>query len=246
MPRRKVLEHTVGDYVHNKRGIAYGKLGNDDLALDDYSEAIEFNPEFVDAYINRGWIYRQRGKYDLAVKDYAKAIELQPDDARAYNNRGSVYRAWGKYDLALADYTRAIELQPDWAELFNIRGECYAASLKYELALNDFDKAISLKPEEPAAYNNLAWILATCPDSRYRDAEKAVSNARQACKLSELDDFSLLDTLAAAYAEADEFAEAVQWQTKAIQLAPAGDKADLRSRLKLYQMGKPFRETSER
>jgi len=234
------------DDVLNKRGIAYGELGKFDLALEDYNQAIQFNPELADAYNNRGWTYQQMGKYDLAGQDFDAAIELKADFGIAYNNRGSVYRELGKIDLALADYSKAIELQADRAEFFFSRGEFYLQLRKFELALNDFNRAVSLKPEYAEAYNNLAWLLATCPDLQYRDAQQAVANANQACELSGWDDFGMLDTLAVAYAAAGEFAEAVQWQTKALELAPAESQADLRSRLELYQKGEPYRETSER
>jgi arylsulfatase A-like enzyme/Flp pilus assembly protein TadD len=232
------------DDVHNRRGIAYAELGQFDLALEDYNQAIEFNPELADAYSNRGWTYLQLENYDLAGRDFDRAIELEPDFATAYNNRARVYRALGNFERALADYSQAIKLKGDEAELFFSRGEFYLQRREYELALSDFNQAVSLKPEYAAAYNNLAWLVATCPDDRYRDARQAVSHARKACELSGWDDFGMLDTLALAYAERGDFSEAVQWQTKALEFAPAEAQADLRSRLELYQNGKPYRETT--
>jgi tetratricopeptide (TPR) repeat protein len=55
-------------------------------------------------------------------------------------------------------------------------------------------------------------------------------------------DFAILDTIAAAYAEAGKFDKAVEWQEKAIKLAPDDQKEDFGTRLKLYQEGKPYRE----
>ena len=234
------------DDLHNQRGVAYAELGQFDLALEDYNQAIEFNPELADAYSNRGWIYLQLENYDLAGRDFDRAVELEPDFATAYNNRARGYRALGNFERALADYSQAIKLKGDEAELFFSRGEFYLQRREYELALSDFNQAISLKPEYAAAYNNLAWLLATCPDDRYRDVQQSVSHARKACQLAGWDDFGMLDTLALAHAAAGEFTEAVQWQTKSLQLAPAEAQADLRSRLELYQNGKPYRETTER
>ena len=54
----------------------------------------------------------------------------------------------------------------------------------------------------------------------------------------------MLDTLAAAYAEAGDFDSALKWQAKAIALeTDAKEKAEYGERLKLYQAKKPFRET---
>ena len=115
---------------------------------------------------------------------------------------------------------------------------------KTELAVNDFAKAIMLLPKDAHGYNNLAWLLATCSDPKYRNGKEAIKNAVRACELLAWKDPGALDTLSAAYAEDDQFTEAVKWQTKAVELAPSGAKKDLQSRLELYKTGKPFRQTS--
>ncbi len=92
--------------------------------------------------------------------------------------------------------------------------------------------------------NALAWILATCPDAEVRDGKLAIDYATQACEISEWNSPNDLDTLATAYAEACQFPEAVEWQTKAIELAENEGRANLteyRSRLELYQAGMPYR-----
>jgi tetratricopeptide (TPR) repeat protein len=53
-----------------------------------------------------------------------------------------------------------------------------------------------------------------------------------------------LDTLAAAYAEEGQFEKALEWQKKALELAPENFKADLNTRLKLYEAGKPYRDAT--
>jgi len=77
--------------------------------------------------------------------------------------------------------------------------------------------------------------LATCPDSEYRDSKPAVAAARRACELSGWVDFNILDTLATACAQTGQFAEAVAWQTKAVELAPTGARDQLRQRLQRYE-----------
>lgn len=82
-----------------------------------------------------------------------------------------------------------------------------------------------------------------------RDGKKAVEYARTACELTQWKDVALLDTLAAAYAEAGEFDEAIKWQEKALNspdlASRFGGEAELekaRLRLKLYQERKPYRD----
>ena len=76
-----------------------------------------------------------------------------------------------------------------------------------------------------------------------RDGKKAVELAIEACELTRWKEAYCLETLAAAYAETGDFASAVKWQTKAIELeADAKEKDEYQARLKLYQEKKPFRE----
>jgi hypothetical protein len=89
-----------------------------------------------------------------------------------------------------------------------------------------------------------AWLWATCTDAKLRDAPKAIESARRACELaSGPRKASFLDTLAAAYAEAGDFADAVKIQAEANNLF-AGDEQRKRGRprLILYQEKKPYRE----
>ena len=82
-----------------------------DLAIAAYSRAIEFNPEFADAYNGRGAAYGTKGEFDRATADWNKAIELNPKLAQAYSNRGIAHREKGEFDRALADCNKAIETQ---------------------------------------------------------------------------------------------------------------------------------------
>ena len=94
------------------RGSELLDKGEYDEAIDEFTKAIEIDPNYAEAYNNRGLAYYYTWEYDLAVADYDKAIEIDPDYADAYNNRGNAYADNGQYDLAIADYDRAIEIDP--------------------------------------------------------------------------------------------------------------------------------------
>jgi len=106
---------------------------------------------------------------------------------------------------------------------------------------------LALKPDEPEFLNNLAWLLATAADSAVRNGAEAVRLAERACELTGRKQAFNIGTLAAAYAEAGRFEDAVRAAQQAIDVATAdGDKAraDInRQLLELYKTGKPFRQT---
>ena len=77
-----------------------------------YTKAIEVNPDFLDAYINRGLVNNELGEYKESIKDYDKAIELDRKCALAFNNRGYTKFRQKDYEGALADYNKAIILNP--------------------------------------------------------------------------------------------------------------------------------------
>jgi len=97
----------------------------------------------------------------------------------------------------------------------------------------------NIESDNPSAYVNYAWLLATCPDSRYRDGELAIEFAERALAVDELPDWRYVETLAAAYATAGDFDYAVQQQRRAIALSNVSDESAAR-RLQLYKDGKIY------
>lgn len=110
--------------------------------------------------------------------------------------------------------------------------------------LADLASAVRFDPGYAAAYNDLAWLLATCPEAKLRDGPKAVANATRACELSAWADAAILDTLAAAHAECGRFDQAVIWSQRAVELAPEPRKAAIRAHGDLYRQRSPYRTST--
>jgi cell division septation protein DedD len=110
-------------------------------------------------------------------------------------------------------------------------------------ALKDYARAIEINPFFVDAYNNRAWILATCSDRRLRDGKQAVRLAQKAVELKP--DVGSLDTLAAAYAAVGNFDAAIETQKKAIQKLIMADKASevpgYMAHLDTYRSGQSLR-----
>jgi tetratricopeptide (TPR) repeat protein len=112
-----------------------------------------------------------------------------------------------------------------------------------ERALADYDEAIQFDPPEPRPHNAAAWLRATDSEARYRDGKQAFALATRACELSRWKTSDYLDTLAAAHAEAGDFAAAVKWQENALAMySDEEDRSPCRARLTRYPAKMPYRQ----
>ena len=180
-----------------------------------------------------------------AIVQYQKALKINPDYAEAHNNLGLALAARGHFDEALAHFQKALEIKPNYA---NARQNYNAVLAHRKGVLREFAARRELtrsSPRDANLLNETAWTLATNPNASVRDGAEAVELAQRAVKLSGGREPAILDTLAAAYAEAGRFADAVQTAQKAIDLATQQNKPTLADslgvRIKLYQAGSTYR-----
>ena len=147
------------------------------IAIKLYTEAINLNPDFVEAYNNRGALKYKEGDFSNAMSDYDKAISLKPDYAEAYNNRAVLKLNMGDQEGAMTDYNKAISLKPQYAEAYNNRGNLKCQKGDTLGAMADYDMAISLKPDYAEAYNNRGSLKSLKEDflGAIADYGKAIS-----------------------------------------------------------------------
>ena len=197
-------------------------LRNHVVTLDEapayYTRLIKRNPRNAWAYNFRTVAWRHRGEFDRAIADYSEMLRLMPT-AVTYTNRGVAWEAKQEYDRAIADHNQAIRLDPANKIAYFNRGDAWSGKKEYSTAIADFNEAIRLDPNYSSPYKGLAWIYATCPDGQFRDGARAVRLATRACELSGWTDAEKLSTLAAAYAEAGDFEQALEYSTEGDGLA---------------------------
>jgi tetratricopeptide (TPR) repeat protein len=229
---------------HN-RGVSLALRGKFNEAVADFGRVVELKPDYANAWFNRGELYFDQAQYEEALSDYTQAIRLRPDDYDAHFRRGHAYFHLRRFREALADYDRAAQLKPQEVEAIVNRGDAQWNLGQWREAAEDYQKAISLDNRSGRAYRSAAWLMATCPEDKYRQKELAVQAAERAVELDGDEDFAYLDTLAAAYANAGEFDQAQQTIAQAIKLAPGEQKQTLQRRLELYTAEKPYREKTD-
>ena len=225
------------------RGYAWSSLGRYDEAIADLTQALQRSPSLYRAYFVRGSAWNKKGEHEKAIADLNRALAIHPSLTDAYVSRGLAWVGKGDYDRAIADMNRALTVNPNNTIAWNERGKTWEKRGLYAKAISDYEYALAVNPNSADAYNQLGRLRATCPDPQYRNGREALANARWAYQLTDGNDARVLATLAAAYAESGDFAQAEQWQTKAVALARTdGERQEYRDRGRLYQARRPYRE----
>jgi len=226
------------------------RLGKYAEAIGYYKRAIQYKSNFDDAHSNLGTVLATLGRFDEAIEHYRRAIQIKGGFPERYFNLGYALQLKGDIEEAMKQYRRALQLDNDF---FRARQNlAYLLSLKgkFNEAIEHYRQVLQEQPDWLKPNNDLAWILATCPDEKVRDPKEAVRLAERAAELAEHKNAVVLDTLAAAYAAAGEFAKAIETCQKGLELAVEGKNEVLAEqigqRLKLYGQSKSYGEAMVR
>ncbi len=142
--------------VLNDRGVAYARLGQTKLAVEDFNRAVQLFPEYAAVYNNRGNLLLTLAQYKEAIKDFDRALLLAPGYAAAYNNRAGAYLKLGQTADAIHDYTSAIKLLPANAAPLSGRGRAFLSIKRPHAAIRDFTRAVGSDARFASAYRNRA------------------------------------------------------------------------------------------
>jgi len=230
--------------AHYNLGNALASQGRFKEAIDHYVEALRIKPDYASAHNNLALTLMKQGKFQEAIDHFYQVVQIMPERAEAHYNLAGALAENGRIDEAIDQYNEALRIEPNNTIAHIQLALILLAQERTDKAIEHYNKALSLSPDSTMVLNNLAWILATHKDSSFRDGARAVQLAEKACKLTGYKDAVFLDTLAAAYAEAGRFHEALQTAQKAVKYALAGGRAqlagDIKKRIPLYSAGKPF------
>jgi tetratricopeptide (TPR) repeat protein len=233
--------------AHRDLGIAFFQRGQVRDALAQFQTVVDIQPDSPEAHMNLGnLLHLQPGQLDNALAHFQKAVELQPNDPQAHNNFANVLAEKDRVPDALSHYFRALEIRPNYAEAHFSLGRILLQTSHQDQAVAHLLKGLALRPSLAAACNTLAWTLATSPDPSLRNGARAVELARHLDQLAGGNNASILATLAAAYAEANQFPEAISLAQKAHALALAQGETRLAAKtlelLEVFRSGHPYRQ----
>jgi len=236
-----VVTHASVSYFNGNSLLNQGRV---DEAIIQYQKALALWPESATSHYGLGNALCREKRMDEAIIQYQKALEIKPDFAKAHNNLAYSLLQMGRVNEAITHFRRALEIQQSCEVYYNL-GYAFRRNGMAAEAITYFQKAIELQPQFIPAQRNLAWMLATWPEPSVRNGGKAVALAEQANQSSKDKDPQILRTLAAAYAEAGRFPEAILTAKQALVLAVAQSKTGLTNELQteigLYQTNTPCR-----
>lgn len=218
--------------------------GFDDLSNKDHdstTQAVTDESDVVEDWTDIDHDLDAAAKKESNEQKFANieaSIEANPNDRPRAYKFGAALIGLGEFERAERFYQRQLKLFPEDANIVYGLGWCHEKSARWEDAIKCYYQAIRMNKHK-FARNNLAWVLATCPDDNLRDGFKAVAMARQAIGKDKSPKPGLLDTLAAAYAETGDFEKAVRIQKLVVRKSK--DKQEVEKRLELYKSQKPFR-----
>ena len=231
---------------HNNLGNAFLQAGRIDESLVHLKRSLEIDPNYATAHNNLGNTFLQMGRVQEAIEEYKKASEINRYYFQAFNNLGAALLQVGRVDESLAHLRKAVEIEPEYPESQNNLANTLLRMGRVEEALSHYNKAVAIDPENVNTLNNLAWLLATSSEARFRNGPRAAELAERADRLTAGNGPVVVATLAAAYAEAGRFPDAIKTAQRALKLAVASGNhalaAAINLQIELYQAGSPSRE----
>ncbi len=230
---------------HSSIGSVLCQQGRWEEGIAHFRQALEIDPHYAEAHNNLGAALASRGLADQAIAEFQRAVEINPGYAQAHFNLGKAFADRGQFDEAIAHYQQVVAIEPNGAA-HNCLGLALVARDRPEEAVAHYQMALKISPNDVESQKNLAWLRATSPEPSLRSSAEAVELARRANLLSGGKRPDVLDTLAAAYAAAGWFPEALATARKARELAmqqnnPTLSEA-LQARIALYEAEKPYRQ----
>lgn len=211
-----------------------------------YAGSIRVSPLNPRTHANLGKTWALENDARRAIAEHQTALTIDPDHAKAIGSMGALLAMLRNYDPAAAYLRRALTLDPDDPDVRAALADVYAYQGRFPEAIAEYRRTLERAPDHAASLANVAWLVATGPETPGADYAEAVTFAERALRASVSPRPELLDSHAAALAAAGRFEEAARAAEGAVRAARArrnGPLADqIEERLALYRTGRPYRQ----
>jgi DNA-binding helix-hairpin-helix protein with protein kinase domain len=196
------IKLSFADYY--QQGHAAYQVRDYKQAVENFTQAIQQEPNNAKAYINRGNARYNLKDYDGALIDYSAALQLNPQETKAFVNRGNARYMLAEfsndpdkeYKLAIADFNQALSINEKEAEAYIRRGIVYSQIAKYsndtlkeyQEAIADFDQALKLNAAKSEAYfqrGSVRYLIAQYSSESLQQYQKAIVDFNQALKIND-------------------------------------------------------------
>lgn len=180
--------------AYNNRGACYGELAKalaeEDLAgahesgkqaINDFSQAIDNDPDLAVAYLDSARVYRQLGLFKEAVEHYTVVIRSRPKDPDLYLYRGEAHAKLEAYEEAICDFSKVVRLSPNNMFARRNRAGCYHHLEDYAQAISDYTRVTQLAPNSAHAAKSHRKVGDIC--STIGEPQKAIDSYTKALKL---------------------------------------------------------------
>jgi protein O-mannosyl-transferase len=242
-------EHPNDAQTHYSLGNALRKKGDSQGAIAAYEKALSIQGRYPAAHYSLGIALDQNGQIDEALAHYQEAVKEQPNYPEAYYLLGNDLLQKARVDDAIAAYEQALKNRQKYPEVENNIGLALLQKGRPSEAIAHWQNALAIQSDSVDSLNNLAWILATFPETWLRNGRQALALAERANQLSRDNNPAILRTLAAAYAENGRFTQARVVAERGLQLANAQENPALASifegDLARYRVNRPVRTAAQ-
>lgn len=193
----------------------------------------------------RGWERYEAGDYHGAIADFEKCLFGNRYDSGPYTGIASAQFMLGRYEFARENFTRALGRDPTYTENYLWRGWCHYHLGADGDAAADLNLRLKADPYDVEALDLLAWLRCTSPVDEVRDGSQALELAQRAQKLSELNNFVVRSTLAAAYAETGDYQSAKRLISEVLTEVDAANRAECERIQQAIEQEQPYRDLFE-
>jgi tetratricopeptide (TPR) repeat protein len=230
--------------LRNDAALIYLELKQPERSLEHFAAARTMKPELPSTAFNVGVALEALGRLEEAATAYADTIAVDANYAAGHLRLAALRYRQGLLSEAIERFTHALRSEPRNAGARCDLARALLESGQPQSALREYESALLVEPRHPICLVNFTWLLAAHEDPAIRGARPAIEigeRAVDACRGTDTEALAL-DALAAAYANAGRFRDAVRIAESAMALTLDAElQRDLRERVGLYRRGTPFR-----